>query len=173
MRNHLSRFAFFLVARGCEVREGHPRPVPAVVVDEDAEPVDRLRLFSAWSAAALVLIAAGAVLFVMRETFLPIATAFLAGVKRLPVAEAPEERGLPRIVSAGLIVLATALVLVVASIAAPLTELAGKLPEIGSRLHSFEGALGVCRRLETSVGIEPEGSRPSLPPRSSTRSDAP
>ena len=109
--------------------------------------------------------ASGAVLFVMRDLFLPIVTAFVVGVMLSPVAKALEDRHVPRVVSAALIVLVTALLLalVVALIAAPLTELAGKLPEIGARLHSFEDAFGAWRRLESSVGIDPGAAQPSLP----------
>ena len=120
--------------------EGRPRPIPTVVVDENAEPVDRLRLMSAWSVAALAIIATGAVLYLMREMLLPIVTAFVVGVMLSPIAKALEERGVPRVASAAAIVLITAglIALIVAVIAAPVAEIAGKLPEVRAKLHSLQ-----------------------------------
>jgi predicted PurR-regulated permease PerM len=147
------------------MREGRPRPIPTVVVDENAEPVDRLRLMSAWSVAALALIASGAVLFIMRDLFLPIMTAFVVGVMLSPVAKALEERGVPRVASAALIVLITALmiILTVALIAAPIADLADKLPNIGAKLQTFEAPFAFWRRIEASIGIEPGAAHLSLP----------
>ena len=48
-------------------RDGYD-PIPTVVVDENAEPVDWLRLISAWSLTAIAIIAAGAVLYFTRES---------------------------------------------------------------------------------------------------------
>ncbi len=141
------------------------KPIPTVVVDENAEPVDRLRQMSAWSVTVIAVIASGAVLFVMREVLLPIVTAFVVGVMLTPVAKTLEERGLPRVVSAVLIVIVTALVLaiVVALIAAPVADLAEKLPGIGERLHTFEGLFAFWRRLETSLGVNPATAEVGLP----------
>ncbi len=147
------------------LREGHPRPIPTVVVNENAEPVDRLRQISALSMVTLAIIASGAVLFVMRDLFLPVVTAFVVGVMLSPVAKALEARGVPRVVSAAMIVVMTALLvaLLAALIAAPVADLANKAPEIGAKLHVFDGALGFWRRLETSVGIRPDAAALALP----------
>jgi predicted PurR-regulated permease PerM len=147
------------------VREGRPRPVPTVVVDENAEPVDRLRLISAWSAAVIAVIASGAVLYVMQVVLAPVVAAFVVGVILSPVAKALEERHVPRFLSAAMMVLLTALIiaLVIALIADPMTQLASKAPEIGAKLHALDAPLGSWRRLETSVGINPGQAQPAVP----------
>ena len=145
--------------------QGRQKPIPTDVVDENAQPVDRLRLLSVWSETSLALIAVGAVLFFMRDLLLPIVTAFVVGVMLSPLAKALEQRRIPRVVSAGLIVLITALLiaLVVGLIASPVADLAEKLPAIGGKLHTFEGPLALWRRIEDSVGINPAGARVALP----------
>ena len=72
--------------------EARVRPIPTVVVDENSEPVDWLRLLSSWSVATLAVIAVGACLFFMREMLLPIVTAFVVGVMLSPIAKRLEER---------------------------------------------------------------------------------
>ena len=101
------------------------RPIPTVVVDEDAHPVDRLRLISTWSLAALAMIGVGAALYFARELLIPIVTAFVVGVMLSPVAKALEDKRVPRVVSAALIVVVTALLIafVIALIASPVAEL--------------------------------------------------
>jgi predicted PurR-regulated permease PerM len=145
------------------VREGHPRPIPTAVDDENSEPVDRLRLVSAWSAAVIAIIASGAVLYVMQAVLAPVVAAFVVGVILSPVAQALEERRVPRVVSAAMMVLLTALIiaLVIALIADPMAQLASKAPEIGAKLR--DGPLGYWRHLETSVGINPGQAAPALP----------
>jgi predicted PurR-regulated permease PerM len=135
------------------------------VVDEDAEPVDRLRLISTWSIAVLAIIATGAVLFFMREVLLPVVTAFVVGVMLSPIAKALETRGAPRVLSAVLIVTLTVLLIavLVGLIAAPLAELAAKLPEIGAKFQAFESALDFWRRMEVSIGIDPAKAGPAIP----------
>ena len=149
------------------MREGREarRPIPTLVVDQDDHPVDNLRALSAWSTAALAIIAIGVVLYFMREVFLPIVTAFVVGVMLSPLAKALEERKLPRVASAALIVVLTALLigLVAALIAAPVADLAGKLPQIGDKLKVFDGLLDAFRRLETEVGINPSTEAPAIP----------
>jgi predicted PurR-regulated permease PerM len=148
------------------VPEGRVRPIPTVVVDENAEPVDWLRLLSAWSVATLAFIAVGACLFFMREMLLPIVTAFVVGVMLSPIAKALEERGVPRVASAALIVLLTAglIALVAALIAAPIADIAGKLPSIGEKLHVFDGAFAFWKRIQMSVGISPGGTQQPAQP---------
>jgi predicted PurR-regulated permease PerM len=147
------------------LREGRPQPIRTVAVNENARPADRLRLISAWSVAALAIMASGAVLFLMRELFLPVVTAFVVGVMLSPVAKALEARGVPRVASAALMVPFTALMiaLIVALVAAPIAELKDKLPEMGARLHTFESLFGFLERFETSLGIEPGRLRLALP----------
>jgi len=147
------------------VREGRPRPIPTVVVDENAEPIDQLRLITAWSSAAIAIIASGAVLYFLQAILTPVVAAFVVGVMLSPVAKALEERRVPRILSAAMIVLMTALIigLVIALIAEPMEQLASKAPEIGAKLHALDRPLGYWRHLETSVGINPGQSEPALP----------
>ena len=96
----------------------------------------------------------------MREMLLPIVTAFVVGVMLSPIAKRLEERGVPRLASAALIVLLTAglAALIAALIAAPIADIAGKLPSIGEKLHVFDGAFAFWKRVQTSIGLSPGGA---------------
>jgi predicted PurR-regulated permease PerM len=133
--------------------------------EEDAPHVDRLRLVTAWSAAILATIAVGAVLYFARDLLLPIVTAFVVGVMLSPLSGWLETKRIPRVVSAVLIVVSTALLIafIVALIASPMAELTGQLPQIGDKLHVFNGVFDFWRRLETSVGIKPDVAAPAIP----------
>jgi predicted PurR-regulated permease PerM len=141
------------------------QPVPPVDEDEGPEPADRLQLISTWSVGVIATIAVGAVLHYSRELLLPIVTAFVVGVMLSPVARALEQRKIPRVISAALIVVTTAalIVFVAALIASPMAELAGKLPQIGAKLQVLGGLLDFWRRLESSVGINPGNAQPAIP----------
>ena len=141
------------------------RPIPTVVVDEDARPIDWQRLTATFSQLTLALIATGAFLYFARELLIPIVTAFVVGVMMSPLAKRLEERGIPRVLSAALIVLCTALLiaLVAALIASPISELGGKLPQIGQKLHAFDGVINFIHRIERSLGVNPEDAKPTLP----------
>jgi predicted PurR-regulated permease PerM len=142
------------------------RPVSPVDEKEEFQPIGhRLRVMSAWSTAIVATIAVGAALYFARELLLPIVTAFVVGVMLSPAARALEARKVPRVVSAALIVLLTALLIafIVSLIASPVAELAGKLPQIGDKLHVFDGLLDFIRRLESSVGINPSTAQPAVP----------
>jgi predicted PurR-regulated permease PerM len=141
-------------------RQGRNAPV----VEEEGEPLDRLAVISTVSLTLLAVVATGAALFLMREVLLPIVTAFVVGVMVSPVAKALVALKAPRPVAATLIVLVTALLIgfVAALIAAPVAELAHRLPEIGAKLHTLDDAFSFWRRLQGSLGIE-AGAAPVLP----------
>ena len=117
---------------------------------DDSEPVDRLRLISAWSLAILAVIAVVGALYFAREPLIPVTTAFVVGIMLSPAARALEERRVPRLLTAALMVLATALVIgiVAALIATPTADLAGRIPQIGTKLQVFHGLLESWRRFE-------------------------
>jgi predicted PurR-regulated permease PerM len=142
-----------------------PKPIPTVVVDEDARPIDRLRLISTWSLAAVASIAVMAALYEARELLVPVATAFVVGVMLSPVAGALEARRIPRVISAALIVLITALLIgfIVSLIASPVADLMGRLPALGDKLHAFDGLIDFWRRTAKSVGINPSAAEPNVP----------
>jgi len=141
------------------------RPIPTVVVDEDSRPIDWQRLITTYSQLTVALIAAGAFLYFARELLIPIVTAFVVGVMVTPIAKRLQEYKVPRVASAALIVLCTALLigLVVALIASPVTELGGKLPQIGEKLHAFDGVMDFIHRIERSLGVNPDEAKPTLP----------
>ena len=146
-------------------REGRVRPIPTVVVDEDARPIDWQRLTATFSQLAVAVIAAGAFLYFARELLIPIVTAFVVGVMLSPLAKRLEEYKIPRVLSAALIVLCTALLIaiVVALIASPVAELGGKLPQIGDKLRALGGVMDFVNRIERSLGINPADAKPALP----------
>ena len=119
--------------RPCPLRRVRPVQPEA---DEEAlaAPEDRLRAISAWSLVVLATIATGAVLHLTREFLLPIVTAFVVGVMLAPIARRLEARKVPRVASAALIVVCTALLIAasLALIASPVEELVGKLPALGN-----------------------------------------
>jgi predicted PurR-regulated permease PerM len=133
--------------------------------EEHSEPVDRLWLITAWATGITATIAIGAALYFTRELLLPLVTAFVVGVMLSPVAQALENRRVPRVVSAALIVLFTALIIafVIMLIASPVAELAGKLPQIGDKLQVFSGLFDFWRRFAASLGIDPSKAQPSIP----------
>lgn len=145
--------------------EGRTRPIPTIVVDENAHPVDWQRLASTTALVTLALIATGAFLHFARELLIPIVTAFVVGVMASPLARRLEEWGVPRIVSATLIVVFTALLVafVAALIVSPLSDLSGRLPQIGEKLKAFGGLLDILHKAERSLGMNPDDAKPALP----------
>jgi predicted PurR-regulated permease PerM len=147
------------------LNDGRQRPIPTVVVDENSHPVDWQRLASTSSVLVLAVIATGAFLYFARELLIPIVTAFAVGVMLSPVARKLETWRVPRVLAAALIVLCTALLvaLVAVLIVSPVTDLAGKLPQIGAKLQSFNFILEFLHRAERSLGMNPDASAPAVP----------
>jgi len=146
--------------------QGRLRPVRTIDDDEeDSRQVDWPRLVSAWSLAILAVIAVAAALYFAREPLIPVATAFVVGVMLSPAARALEERNVPRLLTAALMVVGTALVigLVAALIASPMADLAGRIPQIGAKLQLFQGLMDSWRRFELSIGINPSTAQPAIP----------
>ena len=144
---------------------GRLRTIQPVEEDDESEQTDQLRLISAWSLATLAVIAIAAALYFAREPLIPVVTAFVVGVMLSPAARALEARKVPRLLTAALMVICTALVIaiVVALIASPMADLAGRLPQIGAKLQVFHSLLDAWRRLELSIGINPSTAQPALP----------
>jgi len=106
----------------------------------------------------LLLIVIVAALYVAKPFFLPIVTAFVVGTMLSPAASFLEQRRIPRVVSAILIV-AVALAgvaFIVGLISAPLVEWSSRLPELGSllrdKLHVFDRPLEMWRQLQVTLG---------------------
>ena len=146
------------------MREGRQlRPVSPVEEEQEFLPVDhrpidhRLRVMSAWSTGIVATIAVGAALYFARELLLPVVTAFVVGVMLSPAARALEAQKVPRVVSAALIVVLTALLIafIIALIASPVAELAGKLPQIGDKLHVFDRPIALWRSMVSTVATRP------------------
>lgn len=129
------------------------------------EETDWPRLISTWSLAILAVLGIAAALYFAREPLVPVVTAFVVGIMLSPAARALEERKVPRLLTAALMVVGVAIVIgiVVALIASPMADLAGRIPEIGAKLQVFHGLLEFWRRLELSIGINPSTAQPALP----------
>ncbi|MET0676589.1 MAG: AI-2E family transporter [Bradyrhizobium sp.] len=97
-------------------------------------------------------------LYLAKAFFLPITMAFIVGTMLSPAAGYMERWGIPRAVSAVLIVAATGVgaVFMVGLIASPAVEWSGKLPELGSmmkeKLHVFDRPLARWQELQSSIG---------------------
>ena len=148
------------------MRQARLRPVQTIDDEEEGiEQADRLRLISAWSLAILAVIAVAAALYFAREPLIPVVTAFVVGVMLSPAAHALEERNVPRLLAAALMVIAAAIVIgiVAALIASPLADLAGRIPEISAKLEVFHGLMDRWRQFEISIGINPSNAPPAIP----------
>jgi predicted PurR-regulated permease PerM len=113
--------------------------------------------------ASLALIAVVAVLYLAKAFFLPVVTAFIVGTMLSPAAGFLERRGVPRAVSAVLIVLgvSTVFAFIVGLISSPLMQWSNRLPELGSmlkdKLHVFDRPLMLWQEFQSMLG----GSGPS------------
>jgi predicted PurR-regulated permease PerM len=148
------------------MRQGQLRTIQPVDDEEEGAPgTDWPRLISAWSLAILAVIAVAAALYFAREPLIPVVTAFVVGVMLSPAARVLEKWGVPRLLTAALMALGAALVigLVVALIASPLADLAGRIPEISAKLQVFHGLMDRWRHFELSIGINPSSAQPAIP----------
>jgi predicted PurR-regulated permease PerM len=150
---------------GASVDPGRVRTIQPTGEDCESEKADGLRLISTWSLVVIAVVAVAAALYFAREPLIPVITAFVVGIMLSPAARALEERKVPRLLTAALMVALTAIVIgaVVALIASPMADLAGRMSEIGAKLQVFHGLLDSWRRMELSIGINPSTAGPALP----------
>jgi predicted PurR-regulated permease PerM len=150
---------------GATLGQGRLRTIKPSDENDEPEQTDWPQLVSAWSLAILAVIGGVAALYFAREPLIPVVTAFVVGVMLSPAARALEERKVPRLLTAALMAAGAALVIgvVVALIASPMADLAGRIPQIGPKLQVFDGLIESWRRLELSIGINPSTAQPALP----------
>lgn len=128
--------------------------------DSDAEqpPVIRRAEVVAFALVSLLIITVVAVLYVAKAFFLPIVTAFIVGTMLSPAATFLEKRGIPRALSAVLIVTGATggLAFIVGLISAPLMDWTNRLPELGKllkdRLHVFDRPLAMWHQMQGMFG---------------------
>jgi predicted PurR-regulated permease PerM len=112
----------------------------------------------AFSLLALLILSVIAVLYVARAFFLPTVTALVIGTMLSPAAKFFERYGVPRSVSAVLIVSATCagLAFMVALISAPVMEWTTRLPELQSSLkekfHIFDRPIALWHQVQSLFG---------------------
>lgn len=122
-----------------------------------------------FSIVALLVISVVAVLYVARAFFLPTVTALVIGTMLSPAAKFFERYGIPRSVSAVLIVTATCagLVFMVALISAPVMEWTTRLPEVGpllkDKFHVFDRPIALWHQLQSLFGATPAAGDASFP----------
>ncbi len=125
---------------------------------DDRPPLIRRTELVASALVGLLLIVIVGVLYVARPFFLPIVMAFVVGTMLSPAAGALEKRGIPRGLSALLIVgfVLAGVAFMVGLISAPLVEWTQKLPELGGtlkeKLHLFDRPLALWQQLQTLLG---------------------
>jgi predicted PurR-regulated permease PerM len=151
-------------AKSSHTKSSHPDPgaaMPGVPIpDTNAEqpPVIRRAEVVAFALVSLLIITVVAVLYVAKAFFLPIVTAFIVGTMLSPAATFLEKRGVPRAISAVLIVIGVTggLALIVGLISAPLMEWSTRLPELGTmlkdKLHVFDRPLALWRQMQVMFG---------------------
>jgi len=142
-----------------EVRDkNRPVEAPPAARDDQRPPVIRRSDVVAFSLVALLIITVVAVLYVARAFFLPTVTALVIGTMLSPAAKYFERYGIPRSVSAVLIVSVTCagLAFMVALISAPVMEWSNRLPELGASLktkfHVFDGVVAFWHQLQSMFG---------------------
>lgn len=132
-------------------------------------PIIRRADVVSFSLAALLIIAVVAVLYVARAFFLPTVTALVIGTMLSPAAKFLERYGMPRPVSALLIVSATfaGLIFMIALISAPVMEWTTRLPELGPRLkdkfHVFDRPIALWHQLQALFGAAPSPGETGFP----------
>ncbi|HEX7882214.1 MAG TPA: AI-2E family transporter [Afipia sp.] len=145
-----------------EVRDKiRPADTPPGRRDDQQPPSIGQAEIVAFSLIALLIISMIAVLYVARAFFLPTVTALVIGTMLSPAAKFLERYGIPRSVSAVLIVSATcaALAFMVALISAPVMEWTTRLPELGPSLkdkfHVFDRPISLWRQVQGLFGGTP------------------
>jgi predicted PurR-regulated permease PerM len=140
------------------VLPSEPAGTPLPDSKSELPPVIRRTEAVAFALVALLIICIVAVLYVAKAFFLPITMAFVIGTMLSPAARFLEQRGIPRAISAVLIVAAAFAVVafMVGLIAAPVMEWSTRLPELGSlmkdKLHVFDRPLWLWRELQGMLG---------------------
>lgn len=135
----------------------------------EGPPIVRRADVVSFSLAALLIIAVVAVLYVARAFFLPTVTALVVGTMLSPAAKFFEHYGIPRPVSAVLIVSATfaGLIFMVALISAPMMEWTALLPDLGQRLkdkfHVFDRPIALWHQLQALFGAAPSPGESGFP----------
>jgi len=138
--------------------------------DEDQQPpsIGHTEIVS-FSLVALLIISIVAVLYVARAFFLPTVTALVVGTMLSPAAKFFERYGIPRSVSAVLIVAATCtgLAFMVALISAPVMDWTTRLPELQSSLkekfHVFDRPIALWHQVQGLFGGTPSETGFPLP----------
>ena len=137
---------------------------PPDELKSERPPTIRRTDIISFSLVALVAISIVAVLYFARAFFLPTVTALVIGTMLSPAAKVLERYGIPRSVSAILIVSATfaGIVFMVALISAPLMEWTARLPEVGPQLkdkfHVFDRPIAFWHQLQGMFGATPAPS---------------
>jgi len=154
-----------------EVRElKTPATEPVAREKKDQRPpVFRRSEVVSFCIIALLIICIVAVLYVARAFFLPTVTALVIGTMLAPAAKLFERYGVPRSVSAVLIVGTTfaGLIFMVALISAPVMEWTTRVPELGALLkdkfHVFDRPLALWHQLQGLFGGTGEAATFQLP----------
>jgi predicted PurR-regulated permease PerM len=124
----------------------------------DEKPMINREVVTSAAVIGLAMFALVAALYIAKPFFLPIVMAFIVGTMLSPAAGFLEKRGVPRPMSALLIVtLALAgASFIVGLISSPLVAWSGRLPELGQllreKLHAFDRPIALWRQLQSSLG---------------------
>ena len=146
-----------------EVRD-QSKPVAEQSVDrrsDERPPVIRRSEVVSFSLVTLLVIAIIAVLYVARAFFLPTVTALVIGTMLSPAAKFLERYGIPRPVSAVLIVAATfgCFAFMIALVSTSVMEWTTHLPELGTqlkaKLHIFDRPIALWHQLQDLFGATP------------------
>jgi predicted PurR-regulated permease PerM len=141
-------------------------PVPSS--KDEKPPMIRRTEVVAVALVGLLLITVVAALYVAKPFFLPVIMAFVVGTMLAPAAGFMEKRGVPRAVSAVLIVAAvfSAAVFIIGLIVSPVIEWSGRLPELGAiikqKLHILDGPMKLWHQLQVAIGGSELPSTPTI-----------
>ena len=153
--------------RSSQLAKGKPGRPPVPDDPEPRPPALRRTEVLVLSLLTLAIICVFVMLYLARSLFLPLTAAFVIGTMFAPTASKLERRGVPRALSAVLIVTVTfgIMVFVVGLITSPALDWLNRLPELAATLkdkaHIFDRPLAIWRDIQGYIG-GPGGSGASF-----------
>lgn len=140
--------------------------MPLAGSTDERPPLIRRTEVVAIALVGLLIITVVAALYVAKPFFLPIVMAFVVGTMLAPAAGYLEKRGVPRVLSAVLIVIGViaVAVFIIGLIISPVLDWSNRLPELGaivkSKLHVFDRPMQIWHQIQMALG----GSQVSATP---------
>ncbi len=143
-------------------------PVEAEPAAKSDDWEKALTLTSRWAIVGIFFVVAIAALYLARSVLMPVSAALIIGITLSPIQKFAEEHRIPRFLTAALIVIffVGGVWLAISLSAGPLTEWAGKAPELGAainaKLHILDRPLSMLRDLQKALSGAATGAQPTV-----------